>query len=111
MRSGSKGVLHSRSGHSLEIEVLLEGRDAGIADQHGQHPPHGWMVPKLESHVKDTECCFRDGFQDGILAVLRDGQGAARGVPKRLVLVRLEFANGLADRARLCLIFDGRTAG
>jgi hypothetical protein len=39
-----------------------------------------------EPHVKDTECCFRDGFQDGILAVLRDGQRAARGVPKRLVL-------------------------
>src|SRR5512135_2267773 len=70
-------------GISLEIEALLEGGDAGIADQHGQHPPLGWMVPKLGSHVKVTGCYFRDGFQDGILAVLRGGQGAARGVPKR----------------------------
>ena len=61
---------------------MLEGGDAGLADQHGQHPPHGWMVPKLESHVKDTGRCFRDGFQDGILAVLREGQGAARGSEK-----------------------------
>jgi hypothetical protein len=56
-------------GVGLEIEALLEGGDAGIADQHGQHPPHCWMVPKLESQVKITGCCFRDGFQDGILAV------------------------------------------
>ena len=47
---------------------------------------HGWRVPKLEYHVTDTGCCYRDGFQDSILAVFRDGQGAARGVPKRLVL-------------------------
>src|SRR4051812_21426396 len=61
-------------------EDRLQGGDAGMADQHGQHPPPGWMVLELESRVKDTGCCFRDGFQDGILAVLRGDQGAARWV-------------------------------
>src|SRR4051812_10174118 len=62
-------------------EDRLQGGDAGMADLHGQHPPPGWMVLELESRVKDTGCCFRDG----ILAVLRGDQGAARWVSKRLV--------------------------
>ena len=43
-------------------------------------------MPKPESHVKVTGCWFWDGFQDGILAVSRKCRGAARGVPKRLVI-------------------------
>jgi hypothetical protein len=53
----------------LEIEVLLGGGDTGIADQHGNIPALGWMVPKPESHVKVMGCWFWDGFQDGILFV------------------------------------------
>src|SRR5208337_854721 len=43
-------------GVGLEIEALLEGGDACIADQHGRHPPLGRMVPKLESRVKVMGC-------------------------------------------------------
>ena len=43
-------------GVGLEVEALLDGGDACIADQHGRHPPLGWMVPKLKSNVKVTGC-------------------------------------------------------
>jgi hypothetical protein len=41
-------------GVGLEIEVLFGGGDAGIADQHGRHPPLGRIVPKPEPRVKVT---------------------------------------------------------
>jgi hypothetical protein len=72
-------------GVGLEIEVLLGGGYAGIADQHGNTPPFGWMVPKPKSHVKITGCWFWNGFQDGILAVSSECRRASMGVPKRLV--------------------------
>jgi hypothetical protein len=42
------------------------------------------MVPKPESRAKDTGCCFRDGFQDGILAVIevRLAKGQREGFRK-----------------------------
>jgi hypothetical protein len=34
----------------------------------------------LGPFVENTGCSFRDGFHDGILAILREGQGAAKGL-------------------------------
>jgi hypothetical protein len=63
---------------------------ARAAPQHGNISPFGWMVPKPKSHVKITGCWFRNGFQDGILAVSRECRGGIEGSPEKA-----RFGDGL----------------
>jgi hypothetical protein len=50
----------------LEVEFLVGGRDAGVADEHG--PLRGLIVPEPAPRVKLRDLWFRDEKRDGLLA-------------------------------------------